>query len=356
MDHSSKQEEVLRSISVLSRTRESLSASGCISDSDGQLLEKALAKQLNLRRAELDSSTPPTNTSVIVRTSTPVPGVLGGNSRRFVTTPARSPNPNPSFFAPEDRDLPLRTLLQDLQSYSLVDLQPHGGPAVIVHQAEGDLLDITENFVNSPLAPSIPWSPVRQFFDLNETVSSFPTVPDEIHSSPLLAPLVVDSSKKKMDDAEKECRRNVRQFERTLRLTNPNGKDPGFVSEYHKSWYEDLKTDVTIVIDAIEELCIDFGQTLGPDRVRDWKETITTCENEFNERGEALWTVVRPPPASGPALVVPAPLGQGGNQSHRPQEAIADVTVGYGIIVAEGSQLKRSIKSISVGTWQVTMR
>ena len=99
----------ISAIHILSRTRESLSASGCTSNSDGQLLGKALAKQLTVRRAELISSSPLKDASVSVGTSIPATETSGEDSRRFFATPARSPNPNPSFFAPEDHDLPLRS-------------------------------------------------------------------------------------------------------------------------------------------------------------------------------------------------------------------------------------------------------
>ena len=67
-------EKLNNSISVLNRTRESLGATAC-PDSSGHLLDKALAKQIAVRKAELDKLLP-NNVSVIVRTSTPDPEVL----------------------------------------------------------------------------------------------------------------------------------------------------------------------------------------------------------------------------------------------------------------------------------------
>ena len=59
----------------LSQTRESLSAEESFLEQPGQLLDKALAKQIARREAELDSlSAPPNNSvSVIVTCSTPDP-------------------------------------------------------------------------------------------------------------------------------------------------------------------------------------------------------------------------------------------------------------------------------------------
>ena len=391
-DSLSKQEKVLRSISVLNRTRESLSASGCISDSEGQLLEKALAKQLTVRRAELISSTQSFDASVIVRTSTPLPeaSCKESCSRRFFSAPARSPNPNPSFFAPEDHDLPLRTLLQDLHSQSCMDYQPHGDPA-FVHEVEGDFLDVTESLINSPLAPTVPWSPARQSFDLNESVSTLPIViteptlnslsiaPEVIEDSSarqsfdlnksvsalpiviteptlnsLSIPLeVIGESSRKMDDAEKVCNANVRQFKMRLRLTDPNDIEPSHTEKRHiDMWQEELKENVEDVVGSIGQLCTEFGQILGSDTVKVWKDTITTCEDEFKERRKALMAVavlnppasvsVLPPPASVsvPLVPQPTPAHTGGIKSYKAQEALADITVDYEIIVEEGDKLK----------------
>ena len=76
-------ERVLRSISVLNRTRESLADESCL-DKPGQLLDKALAKQIQVREAELDSLSkntpvPTNNVSVIVRSSTPNPNATCSN-------------------------------------------------------------------------------------------------------------------------------------------------------------------------------------------------------------------------------------------------------------------------------------
>ena len=73
-------EKLNNSISVLNRTKESLGASAC-PDSLGHLLDKALAKQIAVRKAELDKLLP-NNVSVIVRASTPDPEVLCGNNHQ----------------------------------------------------------------------------------------------------------------------------------------------------------------------------------------------------------------------------------------------------------------------------------
>ena len=62
-------------LSVLSRTRESLSKSGCFSSLPGQVLEKVLGKQINSRLGELSSSSssplPPQDVPVAIGNLTP---------------------------------------------------------------------------------------------------------------------------------------------------------------------------------------------------------------------------------------------------------------------------------------------
>ena len=98
-------EEVFRSISILNRTRESLSASAS-PGSNGQLLDRALAKQLAVRKAELDSLLP-NSVSVIVRTSTPDPNLSCEDSFfPHSHNQSHSYPPTPQF--PDYNSLPLR--------------------------------------------------------------------------------------------------------------------------------------------------------------------------------------------------------------------------------------------------------
>ena len=128
MDPTSPTPECLRSkLEVLCRTRECLSSSGRFSSQPGQVLEKALDKTISLRQAELNSESltpqPVRNVSVIVRNSTPVPlEDLEGHadcSSVFFAKPCNSHvNPLATHFAPEDKSLPLKTLLCELTNPS----------------------------------------------------------------------------------------------------------------------------------------------------------------------------------------------------------------------------------------------
>ena len=144
MDQTTSQEtEVLRSIRVLNRTRESLSANEHCSNREGQLLDKALAKQIARREAQLDSFLQ-RNVSVIVRTSTPNPDTSCENNcpSQFFPTPTTTFVPH----VPKHNSLPVRTLLHDLSH------QPEDQP----------LLPPRHPTLLLP-AESEPWTPPRQF-------------------------------------------------------------------------------------------------------------------------------------------------------------------------------------------------
>ena len=137
--------------------------------------------------------------------------------------------------------------------------------------------------------------PDQQSFDIKSSVSSFNIVQDETPlSSPLKAPaFVADSFEKKMEDAEEECNQNVRRLKARLRLTNPDGEDPGLVANFHDAWHKKLKECVANVVYAVRKLCNDFGIILGSDKVKAWKATVATCKKEFSERLKAWWVVVQ---------------------------------------------------------------
>ena len=138
-------------LSVLSRTRESLSKSGCFSSLPGQVLEKVLGKQINSRLGELSSSSssplPPQDVPVAIGNITPVsfesieepndcfPEELFG---RFnpVGNPCKSSH---TAFAPEDKNLPLNTFLRDISN-----------------QEDND-----NSLTSNCLEPTVPWSPLK---------------------------------------------------------------------------------------------------------------------------------------------------------------------------------------------------
>ena len=113
IDSSEDLEKVTRSIFILQRTRESLSTTfdaTVVPERGGSLLDSALAKQLSIRKAELDNLLPKT-VSVIVRSSTPNPEATCEEIHEDLISPHIHTN---SEFAQEDFSYPLNNLLDTL--------------------------------------------------------------------------------------------------------------------------------------------------------------------------------------------------------------------------------------------------
>ena len=105
IDSTGNLEKVTRSIFILQRTRESLSSTfDATADLErgGSLLDNALARQLSIRKAELDNLLPK-NVSVIVRSSTPNPEATCEETHESLVSPHIPTN----LIAPEDFSYPL---------------------------------------------------------------------------------------------------------------------------------------------------------------------------------------------------------------------------------------------------------
>ena len=59
-----------------------------------------------------------------------------------------------------------------------------------------------------------------------------------------------------MEDNEKECNTKVRQLKKRLRLTNPDGEDPGIVAHFYVVWHKKLLENETKVTHAVRKLYI----------------------------------------------------------------------------------------------------
>ena len=114
-----KVRKVLRS---LNQTRESLSVEESFLEQPGQLLDKALTKQIAIREAELDSLVAPKkkNISVIVRCSTPDPEIKCSKNN-----PA-SHFPDPDKVS-EDFSIPLNYFLESSENLEAPPLTPAPG-------------------------------------------------------------------------------------------------------------------------------------------------------------------------------------------------------------------------------------
>ena len=368
-----EEKEVLRSIEVLNRTRESLSADVLCSNREGQLLDKALAKQLARREAQLDSFLQ-RNVSVIVRTSTPNPDTTCENncSNQFFPTPNTTSVPH----VPEDNNLPLRTFLHDL-SHNPED-QPHLPPR---HP--------------TLLAPTEPWTPPRrESFDLQQESrqESFDSQPESRPREPLLnllsssdtAPLlhplfaegiVLEEASSKGDlvmsgvnEAQKNAVNKVKKFRRVLVTSDPAGLDPSAVARHYKHYHDTSLEALHDLMEAVEDLLDEHGHELSAQDSDSWKAMSGKCNQEFKElmnklekttkETEAVASMVPiltvPPPGTQPSAVAtpgaPTALPQGvptqSNAGQLPQKTRAaqvEVDVDADIVAREGKKLTAEI-------------
>ena len=129
----------------LNQTRKSLSAEDSYLEQPGQLLDKALAKQIAVREAELDSLAAPSNKKnifVIVRCWTPDPEATCTKK-----TPA-SHFPDPDK-VPEDFSISLNYFLESTQDLEAPPLPPRH--TVLLNNSP----------LAHPTAPEVPWTPPR---------------------------------------------------------------------------------------------------------------------------------------------------------------------------------------------------
>ena len=123
--------KVRKALRSLNQTRECLSAEDSFLEQPGQLLDKALAKQIARREAELDSLSAPNkkNVSVIVRWSTPDPEAECSKNNTASHFPEK---------VPEDFSFPLNHFIESFEDSEAPPLPPR---------------HLT--------APGIPWTPPR---------------------------------------------------------------------------------------------------------------------------------------------------------------------------------------------------
>ena len=213
-------------LSVLSRTRESLSKSGCFSSLPGQVLEKVLGKQINSRLGELSSSSSSPlllqDVPVAIRNSTPVsfesieepndcfPEELFG---RFnpVGNPCKSSH---TAFAPEDKNLPLNNFLRDISSQ-----ENHGN-------------SLTSNC----LEPTVPWSPLKSSGICDYLNKSSNILEEENIQSPSsfvffdrsFSSLEYNtrsfSKVEEMDDARLDCQIKIAHLKNLIQQYNPTNR------------------------------------------------------------------------------------------------------------------------------------
>ena len=182
----------------LNQTRECLSAEDSFLEQPGQLLDKALAKQIARRESELDSLSAPNtkknNVSVIVRCSTPDPEATCSTN-------------NPAFHfpnqVPEDFSIPLNYLFESFVQCETPPLPPrhpvYPNNTITVH----------------PRGPEVPYTPPRHHQDVSSRDTSLIEGFRSPRISALLEPLIdlgATENTSKMSDLNRmkeECDENL---------------------------------------------------------------------------------------------------------------------------------------------------
>ena len=336
-------EKVLRSISVLNRTRESLADESCL-DKPGQLLDKALAKQIKVREAELDSLAKNTpivnnNVSVIVRSSTPDPNAPCRNHQEPHFHPL-----TPQA-VPEDHSLPLNYFLRSLQDPE----EPQLPPTHPIQQQEGASLNFS--------APQVPWTPPRieegpegfrhpnQSSNLLELLSSSRT-------SCLLAPLIqadIKETKMDLDEEKNSCESNLRKYNRLLRRYDPSKVDPESVKTDHREWKREISAALDVVVDSIESLVLKHGSSLGTGATAQWNSRITESEEGFRiftNNVTSQLKVIAAPLAVPQPTHVPPPVPDPVNTTGRLKAAEAEIMVEDDIVTREGKKLESEVEKV----------
>ena len=339
-------DKVKRSIFVLQRTRESLSATLAEEDLDsgGSLLDRALVRQLSIRKAELDNLLPK-NVSVIVRSSTPNPEATCEEIHEDLVSPHI---PTHSQFAPEDFSYPLNNLLNTLgnQPESVLPLPPHHP---VMHRVGA------AGVIANRSAPEVPWSPVRSCGPEGERgYSSLQEILVTPEYSPLLAPLFVTEAAKMnaADEAKKVCNSKIRKFHSLLRRYEPDGYGSIDPARGDK-WVDEVTTALEEMVDSIEKMSIKHGQTLGTAEVTAWKMHVDDGESRFRDFASKLMakTVSQPQSHNENSGSVPvnASIPQPGVVSfdstavNATRTAKADIEVDADIISSEGKELAEEV-------------
>ena len=229
-----------QSILILSRTRRNLSATAPSESSGHNFLDKALAKQISVRQAELDLNLQRCG-SVIVRASTPDPreAPCGENCLEdsvFEDNHTDQSCPRTLSQTPENCSIPL----QNPQGY--LDTTTPSVP--VRHPPLEETQPERVRGLETPVitrAPLVPWSPPR----LENTQASSESAPASkpgalieilTESASLLHPLFEASSDEQdpniptmnIEQSKKLCRKKERTFNQLARLYDVDVNNPGW--------------------------------------------------------------------------------------------------------------------------------
>ena len=87
----------------------------------------------------------------------------------------------------------------------------------------------------------------------------------------------------KMEQAKSSCEDKIRKFNRLLRRYEPDNCTPSVVQYNRTVWTAEVSTALDHMVDNIERMSIDHGNTLGSSEVGVWNDKINQGEQGFNE-------------------------------------------------------------------------
>ena len=309
---------VLRS---LNQTRESLSAEESFLEQPGQLLDKALAKQIARREAELDSlSAPPNNSvSVIVTCSTPDPEATCSKDNPASHFPEK---PSESFSIP------------NFFFESLAEIPPPIPP-------------------RHPRAPEVPYTPPRNSCIVRSCGTSLLEDFRSPKTSVLLEPLITLGTKEvtvKMPDLNSmkdECVRKLSIFESLLRRYDPTGVPPPLVLKMYDKWDNELSNALNSLTESVSNMT--DSQKVG-EVVNSWSQHVADSEKKYRDNMCATHAIVaaeeakRVPSSVSSGPVVAAPVEETLSSARQVRAAEVKVKVEAKRVSAEGKKLDNEVK------------
>ena len=331
-------QDLEQSILILSRTRRNLSASAPSESNGPNFLDKALAKQISVRQAELDLNLQRCG-SVIVRASTPdlreapcgenyLENSVFEDNHPELSCPTTISQTSGNFSNP----------LQNFLGYSDTTAPSHPPPIEVQPEKARGL--------GTPVitrAPLVPWSPSRQTGSLLEILTE---------SASLLHPLFEATSDKQepnfstmdMDQSKRNCRKNERKFNQLASLydLDKNNISWDTMARNRESWTAMLQEALGELVEDAEEMIDDHGDALGRGEVEAWQTTIENAKKTFF----ALINKFERPNPNGnqPSAAASLPPFQNHNQAQAKRTAKVNINIDADIVEKESKVLSKEIK------------
>ena len=254
--NAARAQELVQSIGILNRTRESIKSTEDYLGKPGQHLDRSLSRIILAKEAELESFP---RASVIVRSSTPDP-----TSR----CEERSPHSHLPFdpnHIPKDYSLPLRYLF-DSQGDSVISLAS-------VHK-QGHTVD--HRLSKSAPPPEVPWSPDRQVLD-DEVFSK--TCTSELLISP--ETLLIDTQTMAFFNAKVECTSKNGRFNQLLSEDDPEDMEPEDAAREMENIFAKLSSALDELRLSTVKLTMGYENELGAQGRVEWEDKVSSAETKF---------------------------------------------------------------------------